>query len=123
MATVSAIGDLGRWLRGRRPYWDWLDYEHKLSEDRRQRVISGRSELVEEIDFLVPDPDGMVKYHRIASEHPELLKDMRFSLESVEALTEFQPELVVDRISPNAVLLICAGEDRTVPASESIGMY
>ena len=123
VAVLSAIGDLGRWLRGRRPYWDWLKYEMKLADDRRQRVISGRSELVEEIDFLVPDPKGMAEYQRIATEHPELLKNLRFSLESVEALTEFQPERVVGRISPRAVIWFCAGDDRTVPIEESEGMY
>jgi hypothetical protein len=123
VAVVSAIGDLGRWLRGRRPYWDWLKFRERLAGDRRQRAISGKPEMVEEIDFLIPDPEGMAKYREIANRQPELLKDMRFSLESVEALTEFQPFMVVDRIAPRGILLICAGEDLTVPVSESEDIY
>jgi fermentation-respiration switch protein FrsA (DUF1100 family) len=45
------------------------------------------------------------------------------SFDSAEAIIEYAPESVVDRIAPRAILWIHAGRDELVPCEESEAMY
>ena len=46
-----------------------------------------------------------------------------YTLESVEAIIEYRPEQVADRISPRPVLFIHINNDVVVPVEESLNMY
>lgn len=45
------------------------------------------------------------------------------TLEAAEAIVEFRPEAIVDRLSPRPLLLVAAGEDLRVPVEESARLY
>jgi alpha-beta hydrolase superfamily lysophospholipase len=121
MVSVSSMGDMGRWQRDSRRYWEWRDFLEMLDEDRKTRAITGKSRRVVTSEISLPAPrSGMDTLP--APKSPEVQKN-ELSLESVEAMIQFRPETVVDRISPRAAMWIYTAEDTVVPVSESRSMY
>src|SRR5690606_27149486 len=59
-AVVSQfpVADGRDWLRRMRTEWEWIEYEHQLVEDRKQRVLTGKSKLVHPRDeVMVQTPE------------------------------------------------------------------
>ena len=44
MVSVSGMGDMGRWLKGMRRYWEWKEFLKAVEEDRVKRVQTGESQ-------------------------------------------------------------------------------
>lgn len=124
MVSVNGMGDIGTWFRGNRRYWEWLEFLKRLDNDRIKRVESGESELVETSDIFMRDPASQRFASEILKQYPQMQgKKSLLSLESAEALMDFKPVMVVDRISPRAAMWICAGLDTLLPIEQSIMMY
>jgi dienelactone hydrolase len=124
VSTVG-IGDGERWLRGLRRHWEWRALLRRVAEDRRRRVLTGTSEYVPTLEVMLPDPDTQRFWDKTTPRALELFPHMgtEITLESVDAVVDFKPETVVDRIAPRPILWIHAGEDVLVPADESRRMY
>jgi fermentation-respiration switch protein FrsA (DUF1100 family) len=120
--SVSGIGDCGRWLRGIRRYWEWVELEKKLEIDRVQRVLTGVSGLVDVREIIVHDP-ASVEHATRAEREGRLAPKREMSFESADALINYQPEQVAEKISPRAVMLACAEQDTLVPVEETQKMY
>jgi alpha-beta hydrolase superfamily lysophospholipase len=105
-----------RWLRGMRPYWDWVDFLRRLDADRVSRVLSGESELVDRAMIAPPDPAAQRTHGR---QVPRPL----LRLESGQAILEFKPEELVERISPRPLLMIVAAADTRVPPEVSLPTF
>jgi hypothetical protein len=123
VVSVNGMGDLGRWIRGTRPYWQWLEFKEMIERDRAQRVLTGNSRLVEMNDISVADPESSKKREEMEQKFPAMKKASMLTLESADALITFQPETVVERISPRAAMWICAETDTLVPHDEQYYMY
>jgi len=124
MVSVSGMGDLGRWARSSRRYWEWLEWLKTLDQDRVDRVLTGKSRIVSMTDIVPPDPATQREAAKMAEISDKIKAPMMsLSLESAEAMGSFRPETVVDRISPGAALWICAGNDTLLPIDESRSMY
>ena len=125
MVSVSGMGDLGRWARSTRRYWEWLEWLQVLDKDRVDRVLTGKSRIVELTEIIPPDPAAKREAAKMAAISSELkvTSAMLLSLESAEAISNYRPETVVGRISPRAAMWICAGNDALVPIDESRSMY
>jgi pimeloyl-ACP methyl ester carboxylesterase len=119
--AIEAMGDGERWLRGQRRYWEWREFEARLREDRTARVHSGRSARVDPLDIVLPDPDSRAFLEAAYREYPQMKCDL--PLETAEALVEFRPEALVDRIAPRPVCFIHGAEDRLVPADEARRLF
>lgn len=121
--TVSLVGfgNGERWLRRLRRQWEWREFLKRLEEDRKKRVLTGMSEVVDRLEIMVPDPLSEKVLEEAVRAFPKAY--FRLSVESAEKIIEFSPEDVVERISPRAILFIHAGEDDLVPADESRSMY
>jgi pimeloyl-ACP methyl ester carboxylesterase len=119
--AIEAMGDGERWLRGQRRYWEWLDFQALLAEDRGVRVRTGQSARVDPLDIVVPDPDSRAFLEAAYREYPQMKCDL--PLETAEALVEFRPEALVDRLAPRPVCLIHGADDRLVPADESRRLF
>jgi fermentation-respiration switch protein FrsA (DUF1100 family) len=104
-------------LRGLRPYWQWADFLDRLAEDRRRRARTGDSERVEPLAIVVPDPDSRTFLERVASEFPQMKVEL--PLETGEALIEYAPEALIERVAPRPLLLIHGAADRLVPVDEA----
>jgi len=121
---LSGVGDLGRWQRGARRYWEWKELMERLDEDRVTRVLTGMTHNVGIGEITGHDP-AMADFHvQLRELYPEYNIGERFvSLESIEAILSYRPETVVDRISPRAAMWICSSSDTLVPPEESRSMY
>ena len=124
MVSVNSAGDLGRWLRGGKRYWEWVALLKKLKDDSLQRVMTGDPTMVETHEIFSGDPAAQDFFKKVRDKHPELkVKKRELAMESVGAMIEFRPESVVKRISPRAAMWICASEDTMVPVDESRALY
>jgi hypothetical protein len=116
------MGDLGRWMRAIRPYWQWLEFKEMIELDRAQRVLTGNSRLVEQKEIILNDPRTAKMRVELEQKVPAM-KTAMLSLESADALVTFQPETVVESISPRAAMWICAETDALVPRDEQYQLY
>jgi cephalosporin-C deacetylase-like acetyl esterase len=105
-----------RWLRGMRPYWDWVEFLRRLEADRASRVLTGASELVDRAVIAPPDP-AADRTHARQRPRPQL------RLESGQAILEFTPEEFAERISPRPLLMVVAAEDTRVPPEVSLPAF
>ena len=125
--SVIGWGDGERWMRSVRRYSEWLEFRDRVAEDRKSRVLTGKSGLLELGEILVRDPsskDGAVR-ERILGKIPNMqgFKPTPVSLASADKILEFRPIDVVDLISPRAMLYIVAENDVVTPADDVIDMY
>jgi len=124
IVSVSGMGDLGRWMRAIRRYWEWREMLKMLDEDRVSRVLTGKSRTVETPEVIVHDPETARYAAKAGEMNPEFKTTKRLlTLESAEAIVNYQPGTVADRISPRAAMWVCAGNDTLVPIDESRSMY
>lgn len=122
VGTVG-IGDCERWLRSERPRWEWEAFLTRLREDRARRVLTGESEVVHPNEIHIPDRAASEARDRQWNEFIAKSGYRGYPLETAEAVVEFKPESVVDRISPRAALFIHMGKDITVLPEESRSLY
>jgi len=121
LVSVSGMGDMGRWLRDIRRYWEWKEFLRRLEEDRVHRVQTGQSQRVITSEIVPPSPTAGMETLP-AAKNPAAQKN-ELTLESAETMINFRPETVVDRIAPRAALWIYTREDTIVPIEESQSMY
>lgn len=105
-----------RWLRGMRPYWDWAEFLQRLDADRVSRVLTGTSELVDRAVIAPPDPAANRTHGKQVPRPP-------LRLESGQAILEFKPEELVERISPRPLLMVVAADDTRVAPEVSLPTY
>jgi hypothetical protein len=118
------MGDLGRWFRTIRRYWEWVEFIERLEADRVKRVLTGKSELVETREIITRDPATQHYVDEVAKRFPGRPEQKNFlSLESGEAMMAFRPEAVVGQIAPRAAMWICASLDTLLPNEQSLTMY
>lgn len=121
MVSLSGMGDMGRFLKDIRRYWEWREFLKTLEEDRIKRVMTGTSRCVVTSEIVLPvSSSGMDTLP--VPKNPAAQKN-ELSLESVEAMIQYRPESVVDRISPRAAMWIYTADDTVVPIEESRSMY
>lgn len=124
MVSVNGMGDMGRWFRTIRRYWEWQEFLKKLDADRINRVITGSSEKVEPREIITRDPASQQyldeKQKRFPQQTPA---KWLMSLESAEAMMKFRPESVVANIAPRAAMWIYSGADTLVPPDQSHTMF
>lgn len=111
VATV-AVGNGERWLRSLRPNWQWILLQRRIRADRDRRVRTGDSEMVSPDEVMPPDPETEDRHRETLRAFPE--REFRLSLESAEAVLEYRPEDVADRIAPRPVLFIQVEDDGLV---------
>jgi dienelactone hydrolase len=121
IVSVSGMGDLGRWARSTRRYWEWVEFLKVLDKDRVDRVLTGKSRALDMTEIILPDPAAKREASGMSTEVRSTA--MLMTLESGEAIVNYRPETVVDRISPRAAMWICAANDTLVPVDEARSLY
>ncbi|HEU4759176.1 MAG TPA: prolyl oligopeptidase family serine peptidase, partial [Dehalococcoidia bacterium] len=91
-----------------------------LEQDRRQRVLTGKSTMVDPLQVLA-DEDSVRFFSEALKQYPQL--KCQIPLETAEATLEYKPEEVVHSISPRALLLIAVEHDLPCPKEEYESMY
>lgn len=121
VATVP-VSHGERWLRSLRRHWEFEEFLDELEEDRRERVLTGRSRLVEKYHIMVPDPQTTEYYAEVVRQQPQLAH-AQITLESVERIMEFRPVDVAHLISPRPLLVIAAERDILVRPEQATSLY
>lgn len=122
-AVVSQvpIADGRDWLRRMRREHEWLEFLARLDEDRRRRVTSGQGELVAPRDgIMVPTPE---RRETTVKSDVDGRVPQAVALASADAILEYRPLDVVDRIAPRALMLICVEGDATTPEDHAFALY
>lgn len=91
-----------------------------LESDRRQRVLTGRSAMIDPLQAL-SDEDSVRFFTAAIQQYPALRTQI--PVETIEATLEYRPEELVSRIAPRALLLIAVEHDLPCPKEEYEAMY
>lgn len=121
MVSQVPIADGRDWLHRMRREHEWLEFLERLRLDRLERARSGQGELVAPRDgIMVPTPER--KATTIKADVDDRVPK-QVALASAEAIFEYRPIDVVDRISPRASMFICVENDWTTPEDHSFALY
>jgi len=121
MVAQVPISDGRDWLHRMRREHEWLEFLEELRLDRIERNKTGKGAMVAPRDgIMVRTPERKVTQVKSDVDHriPELV-----SLASAEAIFEYRPIDVVERIAPRAAMFICVENDWTTPEDHSFAMY
>lgn len=112
-AAVAVLSPMDgeRMLRLTRREYEWVELQAQLEEDRRRRVLTGAGEAV---DQLSPPTPERSRTSAMAADPPPPIP-----LACLEAISEYRPLDVVDRISPRAMLWFAATRDPVCPLEHS----
>ena len=121
VVSVVGIGNGTRWMRSVRRPDEFHDLVARADADRLRQAIEGKSEFVAREEILLPDRQSAELAAAARRKNPAAVNTI--PLEYVHETLEFNPEWVVDRIAPRAVLFITTDNDRLVPPDESVGLH
>ena len=121
IVSVVGIGNGARWMSRVRRVDEWFDLLERSKADRETRVATGRSELAERSEILLPDRQSAKLAEGARRKNPAAAN--MIPLEYVDDTIGFNPEWIVDKISPRPILFITTSNDRLVPPEESEQLY
>jgi len=122
--SIAGFGDGERWLLAGRSPERRAELERRIAADRRQRVLSGKSQLVEPSELFAPDAQTAEARARVVGGPPGMdVRTPPVTLESVERILKFRPEAVVERVAPRSVLFIAAENDTVTPVDGIADLY
>jgi pimeloyl-ACP methyl ester carboxylesterase len=121
MVSQVPIADGRDWLHRMRREHEWLELLERLRLDRLERARTGTGEMVAPRDgIMVPTPER--KTTTIKADVDQRVPS-QVALASAEAIFEYRPIDVVDRIAPRAAMFICVENDATTPEDHSFALY
>ena len=121
IVSVVGIGNGARWMSRVRRMDEWFDLLERSRVDRERRAATGESEYVDRSEILLPDRQSAELAAAARRENPAAVGSI--PLEYVDDTIGFNPEWIVDRISPRPILFITTDDDRLVPPEESEQLY
>lgn len=121
MVSQVPIADGRDWLHRMRREHEWLEFLERVRTDRRHRALAGTGELVAPRDgIMVPTPER--KTTTVKADVDDRVP-REVALASADAIIEYRPVEVVDRISPRAAMFICVENDAVTPEDHSFALY
>ena len=121
IVSVVGIGHGARWMSRVRRVDEWFDLQERSKEDREKRASTGESEYVDRSEILLPDRQSAELAAAARRNNPAAVGTI--PLEYVDDTIGFNPEWIVDRISPRPILFITSDNDRLVLPEESEQLY
>ncbi len=121
IVSVVGVGHGARWMSRVRRVDEWFDLQERSVEDRKKRAATGKSEYVERSEILLPDRQSAELAAAARRNNPSAVNTI--PLEYVDDTIGFNPEWIVDKISPRPVLFITSDNDRLVLPEESEQLY
>ncbi|PKB59277.1 MAG: hypothetical protein BZY83_02790, partial [SAR202 cluster bacterium Casp-Chloro-G2] len=110
IVSVVGIGHGARWMSRVRRMDEWFDLLEHSKSDRVQRALTGRSEMVERSDILLPDRQSAELAAAARRNNPAAVGTI--PVEYVDDTIGFNPEWIVGQISPRPILFITSDDDR-----------
>jgi fermentation-respiration switch protein FrsA (DUF1100 family) len=121
IVSVVGIGHGGRWMSRVRRVDEWIDLQELSKADREKRATTGQSEYVERGDILLADRQSADLAAAARRNNPSAVGTI--PIEYVDDTLGFNPEWIVDRVSPRPILFITSDNDRLVLREESEQLY
>ena len=121
IVSVVGIGNGARWMSRVRRVDEWFDLLERSEQDRNKRATTGKSEMVDRSEILLPDRQSAELAAAARRGNPAAVGTI--PLEYVDDTIGFNPEWIVDRISPRPILFITSDNDRLVLPEESEQLY
>ena len=121
IVSVVGVGNGARWMSRVRRTDEWFDLLERSRVDRERRATTGESEMVDREDILLPDRQSALLSAEARRKNPAAVNTI--PLEYVDDTIGFNPEWIVDRVSPRPILFITTDNDRLVPPEESEQLY
>ena len=121
IVSVVGIGHGARWMSRVRRVDEWFDLQELSKEDREKRASTGESEYVDRSEILLPDRQSAELAAAARRNNPAAVGTI--PLEYVDDTIGFNPEWIVDKISPRPILFITSDNDRLVLPEESEQLY
>ncbi|MGV9796535.1 alpha/beta hydrolase [Mycobacterium sp. NPDC003449] len=121
-AVISQVpvADGRDWLHRMRTEWEWIEYQRQLAEDRRARVLTGKSKLVhprEEIMVQTPERRASGFKSDVDDKNPTAVP-----LSMVDPLLRYRP-VDAARGLRTPLLVIAVDEDATTPTDHAEAIY
>jgi hypothetical protein len=121
IVSVVGIGNGARWMSRVRRVDEWFDLLERSKADRERRSTTGASEFVDRSEILLPDRQSAQLAAAARRNNPAAVSTI--PLEYVDDTIGFNPEWIVDQISPRPILFITTDNDRLVLPEESEQLY
>ena len=121
IVSVVGIGHGARWMSRVRRVDEWYDLLERSQADREKRATTGHSEQVERSEILLPDRQSAELAAAARRNNPAAVGTI--PMEYVDDTVGFNPEWIVDKISPRPILFITTDDDRLVLPEESEQLY
>ncbi len=111
--ALSGYASGERFLRDRRAHWQWVESRGRLQRDRLERVLTGRSELVDPDEIMVRDPEAHAYNQALLAQYPS--RRFQLDLVSAERIVEFDVAGPAGRLRDRPTLFIHAERDLLIP--------
>ena len=121
IVSVVGIGHGARWMSRVRRVDEWVDLKERSKEDREKRATTGQSDYVNRSEILLPDRQSAELAAAARRLNPAAVGTI--PLEYVDDTIGFNPEWIVNKISPRPILFITSEDDRLVLPEESEQLY
>jgi pimeloyl-ACP methyl ester carboxylesterase len=113
VVALSGYASGERFLRDQRAHWQWVEFMERLERDRLQRIVSGKSELVDPNEIMIRDPEAAAYNQMLLDQYPE--RRWQLDLVSAERIVEFDVAGRVGRLRGRPSLFIHSERDLLVP--------
>ena len=121
IVSVVGIGHGARWMSRVRRVDEWYDLLERSKADREKRATTGKSQMVERSEILLPDRQSAELAEAARRNNPAAVSTI--PVEYVDDTVGFNPEWIVGKISPRPILFITSDNDRLVLPEESEQLY
>jgi pimeloyl-ACP methyl ester carboxylesterase len=111
--ALSGYASGERFLRDQRAHWQWVEFVERLEKDRLQRVVSGKSELVDPDEIMVRDPEASAYNQKLLAEYPS--RKFKLDLVTAERIREFDVAGPAAGLRGRPSLFIHAQRDLLIP--------
>jgi len=117
--VVANIGVMrgARWLRSLRGPEQWHQLLDRVAAHRRERVLTGVSEDISPFEVMPVDSESIPFIREHWGDVPDLPRTI--TLDSVEAVLEYDPQSVIHKLSPRPLLMLAVERDQIVPNEET----
>ena len=110
-----------RWMRGLRGPEQWNQLLDRIEEDRRSRVLTGKTTDVNPFEIMPVDDQTVPFIREHWAEVPNLPRSI--TLDTAEAVMEHDPQSVIHRVSPRPLLMLAVERDQIVPNEETVEAF
>lgn len=120
VVSIAAFTDGLRFMREMRPRWEYVEFLRTLDNDRRERVIAGKSAQVDPDTILRRDPASSAFNEDLKQRFPE--RAFTLDLVSADRIIDFEPITVAPRLAGRPTMFIHCENDVLASAENAVDL-